>query len=217
MLLQRRRRERAGVEQHRRQVRRRNLRLEDQLVLVGALAHAELLERDLAGDRLVPALHHALEVPGEVPGMSRVRAVAEGRHPVVGGDRVAVIPHQRRIELEGPDRAVFVPAPLQRGGRDDLEVPAEPDQGIGKDIGRAVREPLVDRLIEIRRLVEIRLVRHDVDLLIGGSGVIGQRDVLGTRSQRPSDRAGGRARRAPPARRSRACHPAASDAAAADP
>ena len=52
----------------------RNLGLDDQLVLIGALAHAEFLERDLPGDRLIPPLHDTLEVPREIPGMSRVRA-----------------------------------------------------------------------------------------------------------------------------------------------
>ena len=74
--------------------------------------YAEFLERDLPGYRLVPALNDSLEVPRKIPGMSRVRAVAECRHPVIGGDRITVVPHQRRIELECPDRAIVIASPF---------------------------------------------------------------------------------------------------------
>jgi hypothetical protein len=148
-------------------------------MLVGALAYAELLERNLAGDRLVPSLHDPLEEPGEVPGMGRVRAVTERRHPIIRRYRVAIAPHQRRVERKGPDRSLFVAAPLERGGRDDLEIPVEADERIGKNVGRAVGNPLVDRFVEVGGLIGFRASGNYVDLLIRRRRVVGQRGILG--------------------------------------
>ena len=83
------------------------------IVAVGThFTHAEFLERDLPGDRLIPSLHDTLEVPREIPGVSRISAVAERCDPVSGGDGIAIIPHQYWIKFERPDRALLVAGPL---------------------------------------------------------------------------------------------------------
>ncbi len=80
--------------------------------------------------------------------MLRAGAELEGGHVVVGGHRRAVVPHQVRIQLEGPDQAAVVHRPF--GGRAGigLEVLVETYERIGEDVRngiRTIRRPAVKK------------------------------------------------------------------------
>src|SRR5207244_1250 len=115
-----------------------------------------------------------------VPGVLRVGAVAERGDEIVGGNRRVIRPDQVGIELERPDLARAVGAPLVGGGRDDRKVLVQPHQRFGEQVGiRACA--LVDGLIEVeRREVGGVVVGSDEHLLVGRGG-IGRRSGGGGR------------------------------------
>ena len=75
-----------------------NFRREDQGIRVATLGHADLIRPDGTLGGLGVVLDDARPVPGEVPGVLGIGAVAEGLDEVIGGDVGAVAPLQALLQ-----------------------------------------------------------------------------------------------------------------------
>ena len=154
-------------------------------VLVGAHAHADGVDGCLARHRLGVVLDDARPVPDKVPGVLGVGRVAERLYEVVGGQLVAVAPHDPRRDVELPRRGRGL-LPAVSDTRHDLVGVVDAHQWRGEVVGQ--RGPGVDGLIEVESPVDgpdrVPVVHEE---LVGRRGHVGEARRTG-RGQCPAKR-----------------------------